>query len=196
MVQFSVLLYSFSVLLYSSVLLCCSLLFILLCSSSSCYVCVFDCIYFTLKLSPGVNTIAVNEYSSTKKFFQNVGNHLQTSNFKLSLVLKPFQLFSFRQNPVPSEADCTIRVFTEQSGFSFDVYRNNDMWHLFIEACKTLPTNPITQQTNRPYFQTKYKPDLNLTVPKRWSSHPVRVAEAGGIKIKPVREGDWGGRGG
>jgi hypothetical protein len=41
--SFSVLLYSFSVLLYSSVLVCCSLLFILLCSSS-CYVCVFDCI--------------------------------------------------------------------------------------------------------------------------------------------------------
>jgi hypothetical protein len=34
----------FSVLLYSSLLLCCSLLFILLCSSS-CYVCVLDCIH-------------------------------------------------------------------------------------------------------------------------------------------------------
>ena len=50
----------FSVLLYSSVLLCCSLLFILLCSSS-CYVCVLDCIYSTLTLPPGVNQIAVNK---------------------------------------------------------------------------------------------------------------------------------------
>jgi hypothetical protein len=60
---FSVLLYSFSVLLYSSVLLCCSLLFILLCSSS-CSVCVFDCIYCTLTLPPGVNPIAVDIYLS------------------------------------------------------------------------------------------------------------------------------------
>ena len=43
------------------VLLCCSLLFILLCS---CYVCVLDCIYFTLTLPPGVNPIAVNKYLS------------------------------------------------------------------------------------------------------------------------------------
>jgi hypothetical protein len=57
---FSVLLYSFSVLLYSSVLLCCWLLFILLCSS--CYVCVCDCIYCTLKLPPDVNPITVNKY--------------------------------------------------------------------------------------------------------------------------------------
>jgi hypothetical protein len=63
MVQFSVLLYSFSVLLSYSVLLYCSLLFILLCSSS-CYVCVFDCIYRTLTLPPGVNPIAVNKYLS------------------------------------------------------------------------------------------------------------------------------------
>jgi hypothetical protein len=62
-VLFSVLLYSLSVLLYSSVLLCCSLLFILLCSSS-CYVCVLDCIYCTLTLPPGVNPIAVNKYLS------------------------------------------------------------------------------------------------------------------------------------
>ena len=53
----------FSVLLYSSVLLCCSLLFILLCSSS-CYVCVLDCIYCTLTLPLGVNQIAVNKYLS------------------------------------------------------------------------------------------------------------------------------------
>jgi hypothetical protein len=58
---FSVLLYSVSVLLYYSVLLCCSLLFILQCSSS-CYVCVFDCIYCTLTLPQGVNPIAVNIY--------------------------------------------------------------------------------------------------------------------------------------
>ena len=62
MVQFSVLLYSFSVLLYSSVSLCCSLLFILLCSS--CYACVFDSIYCTSTLPPGVNPIAVNKYLS------------------------------------------------------------------------------------------------------------------------------------
>ena len=63
MVQFSVLLYSFSVLLYvySSDLLHGSLLFILLCSSS-CYVRVFDCIYCTLTLLPGVNPITVNKY--------------------------------------------------------------------------------------------------------------------------------------
>jgi hypothetical protein len=60
---FSVLLYSFSALLYSSVLLCCSLLFILLCSSS-CYVCVLVCIYCTVTLPPGVNPIAVNKYLS------------------------------------------------------------------------------------------------------------------------------------
>jgi hypothetical protein len=63
MVQFSVILYSFYVLLYLSVLLCCSLLFILLCSSS-CYVCVLVCIYCTLTLPPGVNPIAVNKYLS------------------------------------------------------------------------------------------------------------------------------------
>jgi hypothetical protein len=53
---------TFSVLLYYSVLLCCSLLFILLCSS--CYVCVLDCVYCTLTLPPGVNPIAVNIYLS------------------------------------------------------------------------------------------------------------------------------------
>jgi hypothetical protein len=63
MVQFSVLLYSFSVLLCSSVLLCCSLLFILLCSPfSSSYVCILDCIYCALTLPLGVNPIAVNKY--------------------------------------------------------------------------------------------------------------------------------------
>jgi hypothetical protein len=62
-VQISVLLYSFSVLLYSSVLLCCSLLLILLCSSSY-YICVLDCIYCTLTLPPGVNPIAVNIHPS------------------------------------------------------------------------------------------------------------------------------------
>ena len=61
---FSVLLYYFSVSLYSSVLLCCSLLFILLCSSTSCYVSVLDCIYSTLTLPPGVNPVAVNKYLS------------------------------------------------------------------------------------------------------------------------------------
>jgi hypothetical protein len=67
MVQFSVLfsvfLYSFSVLVCSSVLLCSLLLFILL-WSSSCYVCVLNCIYCTLTLPPGVNPIAVNKYIS------------------------------------------------------------------------------------------------------------------------------------
>ena len=52
---------TFSVLLYSSILFCCSLLFILLCFSS-CYVCVVDCIYCTLTMPPGVNPIAVNNY--------------------------------------------------------------------------------------------------------------------------------------
>jgi hypothetical protein len=56
----------FSVLLHSSVLLCCSMLFILLCSSSS-YVCVFDCIYCTLTLPPGVNTITVYKYLSVSR---------------------------------------------------------------------------------------------------------------------------------
>ena len=60
---FSVLLYSFSVLLYSSLLLCCSLLFILLCSS--CYVCILVCIYCTLTLPPGVNPTVVNKYLCT-----------------------------------------------------------------------------------------------------------------------------------
>ena len=64
MVQFSVLLNPFSVLLYSSVLLCRSLLLILLCSSS-CYVCVLDCIYCTLTLLPAVKPIAVNIYLPT-----------------------------------------------------------------------------------------------------------------------------------
>jgi hypothetical protein len=49
----------FSVLLHSYVFLCCSLLFILLCSSF-CYVRVFYCIYCTLTLPPGVNPVAVN----------------------------------------------------------------------------------------------------------------------------------------
>jgi hypothetical protein len=53
----------FSVLLYSSVLQYCSLLFILLCSSSH-YVCVFDCIYRTVTLPPGVNPVALNTYLS------------------------------------------------------------------------------------------------------------------------------------
>jgi hypothetical protein len=65
-VLFSVLLCSFSVLLYSSVLLCCSSLFILLCSSSY-YVCVHDCIYCTLTVTPGVNPIAVNKYLSKER---------------------------------------------------------------------------------------------------------------------------------
>jgi hypothetical protein len=52
-----------SMLLYSSVLLHSSLLFILLCSSS-CYLCVFDCIYCTLTLPLGVNPIAVNKHLS------------------------------------------------------------------------------------------------------------------------------------
>jgi hypothetical protein len=54
----------FSVLLYSSVLICCSLLLILVCSSS-CYICVLVCIYCTLTLPPGVNPIAVNIYIPT-----------------------------------------------------------------------------------------------------------------------------------
>jgi hypothetical protein len=62
-VLFSVLLHAFSVLLYSSVLLCCLLLFILPCSSS--YVCVLVCIYSTLTLPPGVNPITVNKYLSS-----------------------------------------------------------------------------------------------------------------------------------
>jgi hypothetical protein len=49
-----------SLLLYSSVLLYCLLLFIFLCSSS-CYVCVFDCIYCTSTLPPGINPVTVNK---------------------------------------------------------------------------------------------------------------------------------------
>jgi hypothetical protein len=64
-----VLQYSVSVLLYSSVLLCCSLLFILRCSSY-CYVCVFDCIYCTSTLPQSVNPIAVNKYLSVLKMIR------------------------------------------------------------------------------------------------------------------------------
>jgi hypothetical protein len=59
----SVLLYSFSMLPYSSLLLYCSFLFILLCCSTS-YVCVLYCIYCTSAVPPGVNPIAVNKYLS------------------------------------------------------------------------------------------------------------------------------------
>ena len=59
---------TFSVLQYSSVLLRCSLLFILQCSY--CYVCVFDCIYCTSTLPQGVNPIAVNKYRSVLKMIR------------------------------------------------------------------------------------------------------------------------------
>ena len=76
--RFSVLLYSFSVLLYYSVLLCCSLLFILLCSSSRyvcvyVYVCIYVCVYI---VQGGSNMTGTNCDLFTHKSSRSYLNHL------------------------------------------------------------------------------------------------------------------------